>query len=584
MKFPKQTQAQKLKSGEESSDASASGSLQEKSRSQLFRPAAATGKYMHQKLLRLSPVYRRDKSTKRIGAIASRDGEASEIAFFDATTQVPEQSFTRIEHGDGEDTVDMDLIEPDEGSFCLAYCTNSAVFIHTFDYNFSTKSYDTTSDETVRIYSRPTDQRGIELRCLRWLNHLHLLVASNNRSSKFSELLILTLDHRSSKASITHRTRLPSMTKNINTLDICKLDPDPATGERQILAAAAGSDGSIHLYSLNHKPSTTKATAAAQITSPRLFTTLRSVHADNGICALRFANFFPPIQPPGSNMSVASAPAYVRLASVAVFADTVVVETIALTSVPTAPHNTADVPGRQQRDIGAPAVRWVLSSRAAERMFSWANLVLVAFVVLMSAVVAQGYLNLSGVDGGGGTALAPLWRLKEQFAHLQAPGAIPPGARSAIELSAERLEKVREREQEQGGGVDAVRAAVEKAEQAVPPEQDTADAKVSSLRQLVGHDAEGGEESGAARKTVLVRPHHEDGEQVAVSMHEEEGIVEGAKKFDELTHEEKERWKGRLVKAGQWTLDEGEAVLKGVLFSEYAAVVGGGLRDAVLNH
>ena len=47
------------------------------------------------------------------------------------------------------------------------------------------------------------------------------------------------------------------------------------------------------------------------------------------------------------------------------------------------------------------------------------------------------------------------------------------------------------------------------------------------------------------------------------------------KTWEELAEHEKEMWKQRLTKAGHWTADEGEAVLKGVLFSGLANIVGG---------
>ena len=43
-----------------------------------------------------------------------------------------------------------------------------------------------------------------------------------------------------------------------------------------------------------------------------------------------------------------------------------------------------------------------------------------------------------------------------------------------------------------------------------------------------------------------------------------------AMKFEELASSEQEKWKKRLRDAGHWAESEGEAVLRGILFSEYA--------------
>ena len=41
-----------------------------------------------------------------------------------------------------------------------------------------------------------------------------------------------------------------------------------------------------------------------------------------------------------------------------------------------------------------------------------------------------------------------------------------------------------------------------------------------------------------------------------------------------LAEDEKKTWKVRLLRSGEWSLEEGEAVLKGIFFSALANVVG----------
>lgn len=54
-----------------------------------------------------------------------------------------------------------------------------------------------------------------------------------------------------------------------------------------------------------------------------------------------------------------------------------------------------------------------------------------------------------------------------------------------------------------------------------------------------------------------------------------------AKHWHELSENARVAWKARLKKAGKWVESEGESVLVGMLFSEYAGLVGEGLRGVV---
>ncbi|GAM91434.1 hypothetical protein ANO11243_094840 [Dothideomycetidae sp. 11243] len=56
-----------------------------------------------------------------------------------------------------------------------------------------------------------------------------------------------------------------------------------------------------------------------------------------------------------------------------------------------------------------------------------------------------------------------------------------------------------------------------------------------------------------------------------------------ARQWDEMEEHEKHRWREALIRAGQWTVDEGETVLKGILFSSYANIVGQVAGEAIQN-
>ena len=254
----------------------------------------------------------------------------------------------------------------------------------------------------------------------------------------------------------------------------------------------------------------------------------------------------------------------------------VVVESVTLTSTPVSPFEAHKEKGRK----GAPTVRWVLSTSSIEGFMSWINLLLIGLAVLGFSIAFQRYRAV-----GSGDVMAPLrlMPLKDYNG-----GGIPPAQR-AERVASKASEKVDTR-RTHSEGADAVREAVKMAEQAVPSRSSTDDAKVRTLRELV--DEHGSQDSGpgtdneqsGTQKIILVSP-HESEDRASVAVHEAGNVAaEGAKKFKELSEHEKEVWKERLKKTGQWLESEGVAVLEGVFFSEFAADVGGAIRDAVLNN
>jgi hypothetical protein len=60
---------------------------------------------------------------------------------------------------------------------------------------------------------------------------------------------------------------------------------------------------------------------------------------------------------------------------------------------------------------------------------------------------------------------------------------------------------------------------------------------------------------------------HADSEEV-VKKHNE------AKRWEELSHEQRKWWKNKLVDAGMWTVEEGETVLKSIFFGQVGGLVG----------
>jgi CHASE3 domain sensor protein len=101
------------------------------------------------------------------------------------------------------------------------------------------------------------------------------------------------------------------------------------------------------------------------------------------------------------------------------------------------------------------------------------------------------------------------------------------------------------------------------------------------LRELfhLHHDAE----KPATAKAIIVRHSEEDAQLSTEVHHDHEEVIrdETTKRWVELSKDEQETWKQRLIHAGQWAADEGETVLKGIFFSEVAGAVGRAAVEAI---
>jgi hypothetical protein len=99
--------------------------------------------------------------------------------------------------------------------------------------------------------------------------------------------------------------------------------------------------------------------------------------------------------------------------------------------------------------------------------------------------------------------------------------------------------------------------------------------KGSSTPQSIGHlksllDQDNG---GESPKTIVIR--EDEATEVRADVHTDEEAVKGAKKWEELEERQREGWRKKLGKAGQWAAGEGEAILKGVFFAELGGAIGG---------
>jgi hypothetical protein len=104
----------------------------------------------------------------------------------------------------------------------------------------------------------------------------------------------------------------------------------------------------------------------------------------------------------------------------------------------------------------------------------------------------------------------------------------------------------------------------------IPSEVPVVATAKQKLHELVEEHA-----SAETPKAIVVRD--EGNGQLSTEVRHDDEVVqeEMLKRWEDLHEHEKEGWKQKLSEAGHWTSSQGENVLKGVLFSELAGIVGG---------
>lgn len=550
---------------ETSSEKRSQGQISFLSKASLFTQSSAAGarSETYQRLLRLSPARKRESGNKRIGAIATglAPAKESEIVVFNATTSSPTPAdvIQRVQPRDGAEAADIDIIEPSEGAFAIAYCTDYDVYLSKLSYDFSARKPQEQPEGPSKAYSMPHPDAfqkpaRPKFRALRFLTPSHMLLLENLPNRTGAQLSILRLFSKGGPGEIILRKKLPRHVKAAVGLDTCALDADAETGARQIVVAVAGQDVSITVFTIDYR-----GFSKDSLSGLRTFTVLRDVHPLQ-MTKLVFAPFHspwpapsstttaPPTPSPGTSKASSAAaapppkppgPQYLRLASTSM-GNTVAIDTFSLN--PLAPTKRGS--------------RYILASARSDALHTGAGLLVAAAVLLVSLLLLQ-----SAVSGG---AVALPAGVGAALRRLQPPGARVHGGAAPA------------RERVTGG------AGVEVAMPDAPPAP--AAAGPQRLRDLLHHVRRTPE---ARRRAVVVRdagPAAAAG-LLATEVHaDDEALLRehaGARRWEELSPGEREAWKERLVRAGQWAVGEGEAVLKGVFFGQVAGAVGGLVGEAL---
>ncbi|KAK8170128.1 hypothetical protein IWX90DRAFT_384245 [Phyllosticta citrichinensis] len=557
--YPKRTK--NAEDSEDKAQGQEEGTISPAGKTKLFKnpTAEASKKENYQRILRLSPAQKREAASKRIGAIATGLNPESELVIFDATTATPTNAevIQRIYPKEGKEINDIDIAEESEGEFSVTYCTDYQVFVRRFGYDFAKKKSDlkSKSEGEMIAYTLPFNDvftpgpRPI-IKYLRFLTPHHILLCANLPQRKGAELLVLRKEPFR-PGEIILRKKLPKRIKAASGLDVCALDVDRNTGARQIVVAVAGHDISIEVYTLDY--SGDKTDSISKFSS---FTTLRDVHPIQ-MTKLAFSKFHSPWPISSSETPKSPGPQYLRLASTSL-GNTVVVDTFSLSPV-------------QPRK---PYSRYVLTRprRAVSAVIDTGFPVLViGFALLVTLLLFQSYIDIrSNANGYPNTIQLVPESLRSALARMNVP--LPPGARvpqinvSPTEASASLASVGIEATEKAKASVFRLKDILQ--QYSIYPSSDSnTDAKAIIIRQ----DSSSSPDEEEPRFETAVFDSTADAQRADPE----------AKQWDDLSEEQQQKWKQRLLAAGAWTVEEGETILKVVMWREVAKFVGGVVNEAL---
>lgn len=537
------------------------------SRVSLFRSKGAkAGSDTYQRVVRVSPWRRKDDGDHdhgqdgegtRVAAITTGLAPSGEVVFFQATETPSETDVIgRVQLGDGEEAEDVDIIdlaaEKGKGkdkNFQVAY-TNG---VDVFTCQISSGTRANTSPEVDCVYTTPVPENGTKksrpkFRALRFLSPTALLLLQNAPDRSGCELVVLELpspspngEKREKKsATVIRRKKLRRTIKIGLGLDVCNLGPGPDAQQQQSIIAVTGSDQSIELLTINHDPGRNGRQGLGGI---KHYATLRDVHPFS-VTSISFSNFISPsssrtLEPQEQHQQ------YVKLASVSM-GNTVVVHTLPLTHI-----------GGQRYVLSAPDTWSTLTGSPA----------LFTVLVLLLGLLLQGILE---IRGGSPTYLGVgEWipaHIRDIVAPAPASAPAPPAAIPSPQLP-------------------LVSVSAESESEPSPTATTTISVQPNTQRQTL-RDIILAKQDTDTPSTILVRYSSDNNNnneilieatqpETQAQTHDEDQNQDKGKPWELLTEDQRALWKQRLIDAGRWTVTEGEAILAGVLFSEYGGVVGG---------
>jgi prolactin regulatory element-binding protein len=100
------------------------------------------------------------------------------------------------------------------------------------------------------------------------------------------------------------------------------------------------------------------------------------------------------------------------------------------------------------------------------------------------------------------------------------------------------------------------------------------------LRDLLHlHNPPPGSDSPQTEKALMIHHDAETDGTLSTEVHDGHEAVlrkhDSAKRWEELSHEDQQLWKKKLLDAGMWAVEEGETIFKSILFGQIGGVIGG---------
>ncbi|EXJ62664.1 hypothetical protein A1O7_03102 [Cladophialophora yegresii CBS 114405] len=497
-------------------------------RTALFKSKVDTKNETYQRVLRFSPTQK--SGEPRLAAIASGLGPTNEIVVFHPRPQPSQDNVVSRVDLDTKEAEDLDLApnEGEKGGYVLAYCTNDEVFMQQLPIT-STPEAPTSLFRAAEISTNLPPSQRPKFRAIRFLTPRLLLLLRNRPQRSGADLLVLRVSKDCSQARIVLRKQVNKSLKAAVGLDVAPLNE--VEGERQFVMAVGGIPGensAIEVLALDYSRD-------AGLGTFRSFTYLKDVH-DGPLTGLVFSNFI------GSKIPATGevGPQSLRLASVGVD------KSVVVHHIPLRPFPSSDV--KTPRYVLIPPGR----SEAAQTTFSvFFAVVIIGFV----AFLMQAFCEIRGVVPP--TLGAPDWlspRMRELIGEpsllanraSSAASDIPVAAHSAVD--------------EFKKSADDISATLSSAVAAA----------TAGLKNLVDQNS-----NLETPKAIIVR--EESLGEISTEVIQSDAEVvkqETLKKWDELSESQKKSWKRKLIDAGHWAEQQGENVLKGILFSELAGAVG----------
>lgn len=529
----------------------------------LFTTSSAVKKETYQRVLRLSRP--RVEEHIRLGAIASGLAPEGEIVLFDTTgAQFGRVNVRgRLKLGKGIEAADVDVIHVNDGEYRIAYCTDYDVYLS----NSSPGSNQISTPQFVHGTPHPDtfakSKARPKFRSIRFLAPDLIILLQVQPDRTGAELLLLEVPKFSPLGFITLRKCLHRGIKSANALAVALLpgaNPGPASQKVQHAIAIAGQDTSITILTIDHASSPPFSSL-----SFRLHAFLPKVHQLQ-ITSLAFSTFIPPSTP--SQV----APQYLKLASTSI-ASTVVVHTLPLASLSSSTKKKS-------------SLRYVLRrpgrSETAEITIS---ILVAAIAIAFGAFFLQAFIEIRG--GTPEYLGAKGWLGERVSGYIARPYMFEETVSSAVpSLSNSILSAIPSVTGSVDSATETVKAEFEALTSAITTAETTSTPETTArLRALLSSqqtsptdlpDPHAEDPPSTFNKQAIIIHASEDDQSLAVNLHShnDESDAPKGKQWHEMEEDERERWRLRLVHAGEWAVEEGEAVLKGIFFSGVAGAVG----------